>query len=75
MTGHRNRRDPIEMTSERVKLTAIVCLTAIVVVCLLRGIDHAIVATVAAIIGGIAGYEVKKHPGPLGKSNKKLTSN
>ena len=59
------------MATERVKLVAIVCLTIIVVTCLLHGIDHAIVATVAAIIGGIAGYEVKKHLGPLGKSEKK----
>ena len=59
------------MTTERVKLVAIVCLTVIVCVCLLCGIDHAIVAIVASIIGGIAGYEVKKHLGPLGKSEKK----
>ena len=50
---------------------AIVCLTIIVVVCLFCGIDHAIVATVAAIIGGIAGYEVKKVRITQGKSVKK----
>ena len=59
------------MATERVKLTAIVCLTVIVVACLFQGIDHAIVATVAAVIGGIAGYEVKKYEKTLGKSVKK----
>ena len=57
-----------------VKLGAIVCLTVIVVVCLFRGIDHAIVATVAAIIGGIAGYEVKKVRSTQGKQVKKPVS-
>ena len=59
------------VTTERVKLVAIVCLTIIVVVCLVQGIDHAVVATVAAIIGGIAGYEIKKYERPLGKMIKK----
>jgi hypothetical protein len=41
-----------------VKITAIVCLTAIVITALLHGIDSALVGTVAAIIGGVAGYSV-----------------
>ena len=58
-------------THPQTKQLAIVCLTIIVVVCLLCGIDHAVVATVAAIIGGIAGFEVKKHEKTLGKLVKK----
>jgi preprotein translocase subunit SecE len=41
-----------------VKITAIVCLTAIVITALLHGIDSALVGTVSAIIGGVAGYSV-----------------
>ena len=59
------------MTQFQTKQLAIVCLTIIVVVCLLCGIDHAIVATVAAVIGGIAGYEVKKVQLTRGDSVKK----
>jgi outer membrane lipoprotein SlyB len=44
-----------------VKVVAIVSLTAICVVALLRGIDSALVATVSAIIGGIAGYEIRRN--------------
>ena len=51
----------------RTKQLAIVCLTIILCVCLHHGIDHAIVALVAAIIGGIAGYEIQK---PIRKLKK-----
>jgi len=44
-----------------VKVVAIVSLATICVVALLRGIDSALVATVSAIIGGIAGYEFRKN--------------
>jgi len=39
---------------------AIVCLTIICSVALVKGIDSALIGTVAAIIGGIAGYTLKK---------------
>ena len=47
-------------THPRTKQLAIICLTIIVCVCVFHGIDHALVAITAAIIGGIAGYEIKK---------------
>jgi len=40
-----------------VKLTAIVCLTIICSIALVKGIDSVLVGTVASIIGGVAGYE------------------
>jgi hypothetical protein len=40
-----------------VKLVAIICLTVICSVALLKGIDSTLTGTVSAIIGGIAGYE------------------
>jgi len=43
-----------------VKEIAIVGLVAICCVALFKGIDSALVGTVAAIIGGIAGYEIGK---------------
>ncbi|MEM2352550.1 MAG: hypothetical protein QXT26_09100 [Thermoproteota archaeon] len=43
-----------------IKITAIICLTAICITALIHGIDSALVGTVAAIIGGIAGYSMKK---------------
>jgi hypothetical protein len=41
-----------------VKVTAIVCLTVITSLALLKGIDSALVGTISAVIGGIAGYEI-----------------
>jgi hypothetical protein len=41
-----------------VKLVAIICLTVICSVALLKGIDSTLTGTVSAIIGGIAGYEI-----------------
>jgi hypothetical protein len=41
-----------------VKLVAIVCLTVICSVALLKGIDSTLTGTVSAVIGGIAGYEI-----------------
>jgi hypothetical protein len=43
-----------------VKVTAIVALTVICAVAVLRGIDSVLIGTVSAIIGGIAGYEIRK---------------
>ena len=40
-----------------IKITAIISLTIIVVVALMKGIDSGLTATVSAIIGGVAGYE------------------
>jgi len=40
-----------------VKLTAIVCLTIICSVALLKGIDSVLTGTICSIIGGVAGYE------------------
>jgi hypothetical protein len=40
-----------------VKLVAIICLTVICSVALLKGIDSTLIGTVSAIIGGVAGYE------------------
>ena len=40
-----------------VKITAIISLTVIVCLALVKGIDSGLVASVSAIIGGIAGYE------------------
>ena len=43
-----------------VQVTAILCLTVIVVVALSHGIDSVLVSTVSAIIGGIAGYKIHR---------------
>ncbi|MEM4473943.1 MAG: hypothetical protein QXY75_03050 [Candidatus Bathyarchaeia archaeon] len=43
-----------------VKITAIMCLTAICITALTYKIDSALVGTIAAIIGGIAGYSIRK---------------
>jgi len=43
-----------------VKVTAIACLTVICSIALFRNIDSALVGTIAAIIGGIAGYTVRR---------------
>jgi membrane protein YqaA with SNARE-associated domain len=41
-----------------VKLTAIVCLSGMMVAALFKGIDSALLGTISAIIGGIAGYTI-----------------
>jgi len=46
-----------------VKEVAIVSLAAICVVALWKGIDSALVGAVAAIVGGIAGYEIRAKRG------------
>ena len=43
-----------------IKSTAIVCLTIICSIALSHGIDSTIISVISAIIGGIAGYEIKK---------------
>jgi hypothetical protein len=47
--------------STLVKVVAIVSLTAICITALTRGIDSVLVGTVSAIIGGIAGYEIRRN--------------
>jgi outer membrane lipoprotein SlyB len=47
--------------STLVKVVAIISLTAICITALTRGIDSVLVGTVSAIIGGIAGYEIRKN--------------
>jgi hypothetical protein len=42
-----------------IKVTAITALTTICIVALTRGIDSVLLSIISAIIGGIAGYEVK----------------
>lgn len=41
-----------------VKISAIIGLTSICVVALSHGIDSVLTASISAIIGGIAGYEI-----------------
>jgi len=41
-----------------VKISAIIGLTAICVVALAHGIDSVLTASISAIMGGIAGYEI-----------------
>jgi len=43
------------------KKLAVVCLTVYGLACLYFGINHLVVFTIATIIGGIAGYEIRKH--------------
>jgi len=40
-----------------IKITAIISLTIIVCLALMKGIDSGLTATISAIIGGVAGYE------------------
>jgi hypothetical protein len=47
--------------SALVKIVAIVSLTIICVTALSRGIDSVLVGSVSAIIGGIAGYEIRRN--------------
>jgi hypothetical protein len=47
--------------SALVKIVAIVSLTIICVAALSRGIDSVLVSLISAIIGGIAGYEIRRN--------------
>jgi len=51
--------------SALVKIVAIVSLTIICVTALSRGIDSVLVGSVSAIIGGIAGYEIRRNEGKI----------
>jgi uncharacterized membrane protein required for colicin V production len=42
------------------KITAIICLTVICSLALMRGIDSVLIGSVSAIIGGVAGYQLAK---------------
>jgi hypothetical protein len=44
-----------------VKIVAIVSLTVICSLAIMHGIDSVLIGTVSAIIGGIAGYELRKN--------------
>jgi len=46
-----------------IKLVAIICLTGMMISALFKGIDSALLGTISAIIGGIAGYEVGRKNG------------
>jgi len=46
--------------SDLVKIAAVICLTAICITALNKGIDSALVGMVAGAIGGIVGYSVKR---------------
>ena len=41
-------------------LAGITALTIIEITCLLKGIDHAILAAIVAVIAGLSGYKVKE---------------
>jgi len=40
-------------------LAAIIALVIILVACLFYGIDHVLVASISALIAGVAGYKIK----------------
>jgi hypothetical protein len=44
----------------KVKLGAMLCLTAIAIAALSKGIDSVLLSTISAVIGGIAGYKVSR---------------
>lgn len=46
-----------------IKITAILALAAICCAALLKGVDSVIVSVISAVIGGVAGYEMKKKRG------------
>jgi hypothetical protein len=46
--------------SAKVKLGAMLCLTAIAVAALSKGIDSVLLSTISAVIGGIAGYKISR---------------
>ena len=58
--------EPDELRSLE-RIFAMACLTIVVVVCLIHGVDHAIVAVIAAIIGAIVGVKVEKIRNLLGE--------
>mgnify|MGYP000156111918 FL=1 len=41
-----------------VKVVAVICLTALGLTALYKGIDSGLLTSISAIIGGIAGYQV-----------------
>jgi hypothetical protein len=44
--------------SAKVKMCAMLCLTAIAITALSHGIDSVLLSTISAVIGGIAGYKI-----------------
>jgi hypothetical protein len=41
-----------------VKIVVALCITAFGITCIMHGLDHAVVATVAGVLGGLIGYRV-----------------
>jgi hypothetical protein len=54
--------------SSLVKIVAIVSLTVISVTALSRGIDSVLIGSISAIIGGIAGYEIRRNEDTIKKA-------
>jgi 4-hydroxybenzoate polyprenyltransferase len=45
-------------------LAGMLLLAAIVITCLMHGIDHVVLASIVTIIAGLAGYQVRKRREP-----------
>jgi len=43
-----------------VKVAAVCCLSVIAVAALAKGVDSALTGTICAIVGGVAGYQIRK---------------
>jgi hypothetical protein len=43
-----------------VKIVVACCITAFGIVCIAHGLDHAVVAAVAGVLGGLIGHRVSK---------------
>ena len=43
-----------------VKIVVALCITAFGITCIIHGLDHAVVAAVAGVLGGLIGYGVNK---------------
>jgi hypothetical protein len=54
--------------SSLVKIIAIVSLTIIGVTALSHGIDSVLIGSISAIIGGIAGYEIRRNEDTIKKA-------
>lgn len=52
---------PLKPGYQSVAITAIIAITLLDTVALLRGINGAILMAALALIGGLAGYEVRRH--------------
>jgi energy-converting hydrogenase Eha subunit A len=43
-----------------VKVVVALCITAFGITCIMHGLDHAVVAAVAGVLGGLIGHRVSK---------------